>query len=144
MSEEKLSYKVAKKMLATANFENALGVELVNVDEGFAKVRMEVTDMMKNGHGTCQGGAIFSFADAAFALACNSRNVATVAQACDISFVKPAFLGDVLTATASEKYIKGKSGIYDVVVVNQKFESVAFFTGKSRAIPGTVLEDEEL
>jgi len=144
MSEDKLSYKIAKKMLETSNFENELGVELVSVDEGFAKIKMEVKDMMKNGHGTCQGGAIFSFADAAFALACNSRNIATVAQACDISFVKPAFIGDVLTATATEKYIKGRSGIYDVLVVNQKFESVAFFTGKSRAIPGTILEDEEL
>ncbi len=142
MSETKLSYRVATKMLETAEFEKALGVELVTVDDGFAKLRMEVTDMMKNGHGTCQGGAIFSFADAAFAIACNSRNVATVAGACDITFVKPAFVGDVLTATASEKYIKGRNGIYDILVVNQKFESVAFFTGKSVAVKGTVIDEE--
>ncbi len=142
MSEEKLAYKVARKMLATAEFEKALGVELVDVDDGFAKLKMEVTDMMKNGHGSCQGGAIFSFADAAFAIACNSRNAMTVAGACDISFVKPAFVGDVLTATATEKYLKGRNGIYDILVTNQKFESVAFFTGKSVAVKGTIIEEE--
>lgn len=144
MSETKLCYKVAKKMMSDTNFENALGMELVDVDDGYAKMTMEVKEMMLNGHGTCQGGAIFSFADAAFAIACNSRNIATVAGACDISFVKPAFLGDTLSATATEKYQKGRNGIYDIVVTNQNFESVAFFTGKSVAIKGTILEEDEL
>ena len=144
MSEDKLCYKVATKMMADTEFENALGIELVNVDDGYAKMRMEVTKMMLNGHGTCQGGAIFSFADAAFAISCNSRNIATVASACDISYVKPAFLGDVLTATATEKYIKGKNGIYDILVINQNYESIAFFTGKSRAVKGTILNEDEL
>ena len=106
-------------------------------------MQMSVTEKLLNGHGTCQGGAIFSFADATFAIACNSRNIATVAGACDISFVKPAFQGDTLIATATEKYVKGRNGIYDVVVVNQKFESVAFFTGKSVAIKGKIIEEEE-
>ncbi len=144
MSETKLCYKVATKMMADTKFEHALGIELVEVEDGFAKMKMEVSEMMLNGHGTCQGGAIFSFADAAFAISCNSRNIATVAGGCDITFVKPAFLGDTLYATASEKYLKGKIGIYDILVINQKFESVAFFTGKSVAIKGTIIDQEEL
>jgi acyl-CoA thioesterase len=144
MSEKKLCFKVATKMMEDTKFENTLGISLVDVEEGFAKMKMEVKEMMLNGHGTCQGGAIFSFADAAFAIACNSRNVATVAGACDISFVKPAFKGDILIATATEKYLKGRSGIYDIVVTNQKFESIAFFTGKSVAIKGTIIAEEEL
>jgi acyl-CoA thioesterase len=144
MSETKLCFKVAQKMMADTKFEHELGIELVNVDDGYAKMKMEVKEMMLNGHGTCQGGAIFSFADAAFAIACNSRNIATVAGACDISYVKPAFLGDILTASATEKYIKGKNGIYDILVINQNYESVAFFTGKSIAIKGTILNEDEL
>jgi len=143
MSETKLCFKVATKMMEDTNFENTLGMEFIDVEEGFAKMKMEVKEMMLNGHGTCQGGAIFSFADATFAIACNSRNIATVAGACDISFVKPAFEGDILTATATEKYIKGRNGIYDVLVVNQKFESVAFFTGKSVAIKGHIVDIQE-
>lgn len=142
MSELKLCYRVAQKMMADTKFENALGIELVDVEDGFAKMKMEVTDMMLNGHGTCQGGAIFSFADAAFAISCNSRNVATVAGGCDITFVRPAFKGDVLSATATEKYLRGRNGIYDILVVNQQFESVAFFTGKSVAVKGTIIDEE--
>lgn len=144
MSEDKLAYKIARKMLETAEFEKALGMELVDVEDGYAKLKMEVGNIHKNGHGNCQGGAIFSFADAAFALACNSRNQATVAGACDISFVKPAFVGDTLYASATEKYLRGRNGIYDVLVVNQKLESIAFFTGKSVSVNGTVLEEEEI
>ncbi len=144
MSEKKLCYKVATKMMADTKFEHNLGIFLENVDDGFAKMKMKVTNMMLNGHGTCQGGAIFSFADATFAIACNSRNIVTVAQSCDISFVKPAYEDDILIATATEKYIKGRSGIYDVVVTNQRYESIAFFTGKSRAINGTILESKDI
>ncbi|PLY07152.1 MAG: phenylacetic acid degradation protein PaaD [Arcobacter sp.] len=144
MSETKLCFKVAEKMMANTKFEHTLGMKLLEVEEGYAKMEMEVTQKMLNGHGTCQGGAIFSFADAAFAIACNSRNIATVAASCDISFVKPAFLGDTLYASATEKYLKGRNGIYDILVVNQKFESVAFFTGKSKAIKGSILEEKEL
>lgn len=144
MSEIKLCYKVAQKMMADTKFEHALGIELVEVEDGFAKMKMEVKEMMLNGHGTCQGGAIFSFADATFAISCNSRNVATVAGGCDITFVKPAFLGDTLYATSSEKYLKGRNGIYDVLVINQKFESIAFFTGKSVAIKGKIIDEEEI
>lgn len=143
MSELKLSYRVASKMMENTKFEHELGIELIEVDDGFAKMKMEVKESLLNGHGTCQGGAIFSFADATFAIACNSRNIATVAAACDISFVKPAFKGDTLYATATEKYLKGKSGIYDILVVNQNFESIAFFTGKSRAINGTIINEEK-
>lgn len=144
MSEIKLCYKVAQKMMADTKFEHALGIELVEVEDGFSKMKMEVKEMMLNGHGTCQGGAIFSFADAAFAISCNSRNIATVAGGCDITFVKPAFLGDTLYATSSEKYLKGRNGIYDVLVINQKFESVAFFTGKSVAIKGKIIDEEKI
>lgn len=143
MNELKLCYRVATKMMENTKFEHELGIELVEVADGFAKMKMEVKETLLNGHGTCQGGAIFSFADATFAIACNSRNIATVAAACDISFVKPAFKGDILYATATEKYLKGKSGIYDILVVNQNLESVAFFTGKSRAINGTIINEDK-
>ena len=144
MSELKLCYKVAMQMMEDTKFEHKLGIVFVDVDDGFAKMKMEVKEDLLNGHGTCQGGAIFSFADATFAIACNSRNIVTVAGACDISFVKPAFLGDILTATATEKYLKGRNGIYDILVTNQKFESVAFFTGKSISTKGTIIKGEKV
>ncbi len=61
---------------------------------------MPVAANMVNGHGIVHGGFVFTLADSAFAFACNSRNVVTVAQACDIVFVAPARLGDLLVAEA--------------------------------------------
>ena len=71
---------------------------------------------MTNGHGIAHGGFIFALADSAFAFACNSYNVRTVAQACDIVFAAPAARGDLLVAVAQERHTFGRNGIYDITV----------------------------
>lgn len=120
-----------------------LGIEILSAAPGEAMVRMTVRDDMVNGHGTCHGGMIFTVADTCFAHACNSRNQSTVAFSCLIDFVRPAHLGDVLTATGREVSLVGRNGIYDIVVTNQHGEEVAHFRGRSRAIPGTVTGENE-
>lgn len=67
----------------------ALGMRLVAVRPGYAKLTMTVRADMTNGHSTCHGGFIFSLADSAFAFACNSYNLATVAAGCVIDFWRP-------------------------------------------------------
>ena len=59
---------------------------------------MTVRADMLNGHAICHGGFIFTLADSAFAYACNSYNLNTVASGCGIDFLAPAREGDVLTA----------------------------------------------
>ena len=49
------------------------GVELLEVKQGYAKARMLVTKEHLNGGGVCQGGALFTLADLAFAAAINSH-----------------------------------------------------------------------
>ncbi|MDX1808425.1 MAG: hydroxyphenylacetyl-CoA thioesterase PaaI [Sulfurospirillaceae bacterium] len=144
MNEKELAKTCVKVLNEKAMFENHLGAKIVDVDVGYAKLVMPVQEFMLNGHRTCQGGAIFSFADAAFAYACNGRNVPTVAFACDITFVKPAFEGDVLTAVGVEKHLEGRNGIYDIKVTNQNDETIAMFVGKSRAVSGSILSAEQL
>ena len=114
----------------------ALGMEIVAVGEGRATVTMTVRETMVNGHGTCHGGYIFTLADSAFAFACNSRNAMAVAQHCDITFLTPAYEGDVLTATASERSRAGRSGLYDVTVTKGGGRVVAEFGGLSRTVRG--------
>jgi len=144
MNTKDFAVKCVEELNKKAMFENHLGVKIVEIDEGYAKLTMKIQKYMLNGHKTCQGGAIFSFADAAFAYACNGRNVPTVAFSCDITFVNPAFLDDELVAIANEKYLERRNGIYDVVVTNQKAQTVAIFTGKSRAVKGSILSEEQL
>lgn len=118
-----------------------LGVEIVEIDEGRATLALMIREDHCNGHGIGHGGVTFMLADSAFAFACNSRNVATVAQHNTISFLAPVRLGDKLTATAIETTRKGRSGITDVTVTNQQGETVAVFRGASRAL-GTPLFEE--
>src|SRR6476619_218747 len=94
----------------------SLGMQLISVAPGQAVITMTVTDRMVNGHKICHGGYIFTLADSAFAFACNTYNQRTVAQHCDVTFLRPARLGDRLTATCVERTRAGRSGIYDVSV----------------------------
>ena len=71
---------------------------------------MTVRADMLNGHAICHGGFIFTLADSAFAFACNSYNLNTVASGCAIDFLAPAREGDVLTARARERRAGGPHG----------------------------------
>ncbi|MCO1594941.1 hydroxyphenylacetyl-CoA thioesterase PaaI [Micromonospora sp. RHAY321] len=109
-----------------------LGIELVEAGDGTAVARMRVTDQMLNGHAIAHGGFVFLLADTAFALACNSHGPVTVAAGGEITFVRPARAGDLLTAHATERTRYGRSGIYDVTVTRDDGEVVAEFRGRSR------------
>jgi acyl-CoA thioesterase len=82
---------------------------------------------------------IFALADTAFAYACNSRNVSTVAQHASIAFLAPAAAGDVLIAEARETALAGRSGVYQVGVSTGDGRKIAEFTGLSRSIGGPVI-----
>ena len=109
------------------------------VRPGMARLSMPVTAAMLNGHGTCHGGFIFAVADSAFAFACNTEGMASVASHCTVTFLRPARLGDVLVAEAVERYRVGRSGIYDVQVTAAG-EVVAEFRGHSRTTGGRIGE----
>lgn len=117
-----------------------LGIELVEAGDGAAVARMRVTERMLNGHAIAHGGFVFLLADTAFALACNSRGPVTVAAGGEITFVRPAGAGDLLTARATERTRYGRSGIYDVTVTRDDGAVVAEFRGRSRtpaSLPST-------
>jgi acyl-CoA thioesterase len=109
------------------------------VGPGAATLSMTVTETMVNGHGLCHGGFIFLLADSAFAYACNSYNVRTVAQNCQITFIAPGRLGMRLTAEARERHRAERSGIYDATVRNEVGEVIAEFRGWSRSIGGALV-----
>ena len=118
-----------------------LGMNLESVGPGTATLSMVITEFMTNGHGDGHGGYTFSLADSAFAFACNSYNQRTVAQHCSITFITPVALGDRLTAVAQEINRKGRGGIYDIRVTNQRGETVAEFRGHSRTVKGKLLPE---
>jgi acyl-CoA thioesterase len=122
-------------MWAADTASHRLGIELEELGDDRARVRMVVADWMSNGHGICHGGLVFTLADTAFALACNSGDDAAVAAACDVVFVAPARSGDVLVAEAEARTRFGRRGIYDVTVRRDDGTVIAEFRGHSRIVP---------
>lgn len=123
-------------MSANDRASRALGMQIDEVAPGRATLSMAVRDDMLNGHDLCHGGLIATLADSAFAYACNSHNVLTVASGFAIDLLAPARLGDVLTARCAEVSKAGRTGVYDVEVANQRGERVAVFRGRSYSIKG--------
>ena len=138
-----LAARVGEAMFAAdAASRDFLRMELLSCAPGRACMRMTVREPMLNGHRICHGGLIFTLADSTFAFACNSHNKVAVAAGCSIEFLQPAHLGDVLTCDGVEQVLRGRHGIYDMKVTNQRGEVVAMFRGKSAQIPGTVVPQE--
>jgi acyl-CoA thioesterase len=139
---QQLAEATAKAMYESDACSRALGLELLEVRPGYARMQMKVRDDFLNGHGICHGGLMFTLADSTFAFACNSYNINTVAAGCSIEFLRAVKGGDVLTAEGIEQSLTGRTGIYDIRVTNREGEIVAMFRGKSAQIKGNVIPVE--
>ncbi|MFF2073806.1 hydroxyphenylacetyl-CoA thioesterase PaaI [Kitasatospora sp. NPDC058162] len=128
--------RCAEAMYADDRTCQALGITIDQVGPGRATAHLKLADTMVNGHGTAHGGYLFLLADAAFAYACNTHGVATVAQAAQVTFLRPASVGDELAAEAVERSRFGRSGIYDVTVRRADGTVIAEFRGQSQSLPG--------
>lgn len=131
----------AERMWSDDKASRHLGMVIDSISEGNAVVSMTVSDEMINGHDTCHGGMIFSLADSAFALACNSQNQIAVAAHCGIDFIQPAYRGDRLTASAVMVHQGGRTGIYDVAVTNQDGRAIAQMRGRSARLKASLIPD---
>jgi acyl-CoA thioesterase len=130
---------VANELHSRDPSARAFGIDVVAVDAGRAVVEMAVRSEMCNGHGICHGGLIFTLADSALAFASNSHNENAVAAGASIEFLAPVPDGSVLRATASEQSLRGRTGIYDVVVTLADGTTVALFRGRTQRIGGAVV-----
>jgi len=127
--KDKLANSVVHHMMENDFFSQWLGIEVLDIKEGYSKIRMTVRNEMVNGFGIVHGGIPFSLADSAFAFACNNRNVLSVALDTSINFIKPVHVGDVLTAEAKELHNGKSTGLYQISIINQNNHLVAQFKG---------------
>jgi acyl-CoA thioesterase len=140
MTPQELAEACAEAMWAEDRASAGLGMRIARVAPGEADLTMAVESRMVNGHGICHGGFIFALADSAFAFACNSFNRRAVAQSNTITYLRPAKLGDQLTARAVQTTSAGRSGITDVTVSDAHGGVIAVFRGLSRTIEGHLVE----
>lgn len=127
--KDKLANDVVSHMMQHDRFSQWLGIEIIEIKEGYSKIKMTIREEMVNGFGIIHGGIAFSLADSAFAFACNNRNVLSVALDTSINFIKPVHTGDVLVAEAKELHNGKSTGLYHIAIRNQKDHEVAVFKG---------------
>jgi acyl-CoA thioesterase len=129
MDKNQLAKDVVDHLMEKDLFSRWLGIEVLEIREGYSKIKMTIREEMINGFGIVHGGIAFSLSDSAFAFACNNRNNLSVALDTSINFMKPSHQGDVLTAEAKEMHNGKSTGLYQISVFNQNDHLIALFKG---------------
>jgi acyl-CoA thioesterase len=129
MTQDQQATAVVDKMMQDDLFSQWLGITVLVVKEGYSRIKMTIRKEMVNGFGIVHGGVPFSFADSAFAFACNNRNNLSVALDVTISFTKAVNVGDELIAEATEVHNGRSTGVYLITITNQEGKQVALFKG---------------
>jgi acyl-CoA thioesterase len=125
----KIPEEIVRQMLDNDAFSQFLGIELVEIGLGQCILKMAIKEEMLNGFHIAHGGICYSLADSALAFAANTHGFHCVSLESSISHVRKVAVGDTLFATAKEKYRGMRTGIYEVVVQNQREELVALLKG---------------
>ncbi len=139
---DKLANKVVEQMMKDDLFSQWLGIKIIEVKEGYSKIKMTVRSEMVNGLGIVHGGIAFSLADSAFAFACNNRNNLSVALDTSINFVKPVHVDDEIIAEAQEIHNGKSTGLYHIAIKNQRNHTVAVFKGTCFRTGKSLIRDE--
>jgi len=120
--------KIVAEMMANDSFSQWLGIEVLEVHEGFAKIKMTIRGEMLNGHRVAHGGISFSLADSAFAFASNSHGQKALSIETSINHIKPLMEGDEIIATAQKESISKSLGQY-IVRVTRNNDLIGLFKG---------------
>lgn len=120
---------IIDKMLEKDLFSKWLGIERLEENVGYSKLKMTIRPEMCNGFEIAHGGISFAFADSALAFASNSQGKHAVSIESSISHTKPIQSGDTIIATATEKSLSNRIGIYEVRIEKEDGELVALFKG---------------
>jgi acyl-CoA thioesterase len=127
--QDRQANEVVAHMMKHDLFSQWLGIEVMEVREGYSRIKMQLREEMLNGFGIIHGGIAFSLADSAFAFACNNRNNLSVALDTSITFTKALKPGSVITAEAKEIHNGRSTGLYQITITNENMEQVAHFKG---------------
>ena len=125
-------------MHANDNVAHELGISIDTAEPGSATVSMTVTEEMTNGLDVCHGGILFTLADTAMAHASNAGNERAFSTTAAIEWIRPAHVGDRLTATSAVAADRGRSTVHDIVVTNERDEVVVLVRGQTLTVGGAV------
>ena len=121
--------KIVNKMFDQDAFSQWLGIEIIDVSEGFCQLKITVRKEMLNGFQIAHGGIAYSLADSALAFASNSHGRKSLSVETSISHTVSVKEGDSLIAVSNEISLSPKIGIYLISIKNQNEQEVALFKG---------------
>ena len=110
-------------------FSQWLGIDIIEVKDGYCKLKMNVRNEMLNGFGIAHGGISYSLADTALAFASNTHGRKCISMETSISHIECIQDDDYLTAESKELSKTEKTALYLITIMNQKGEEVAYFKG---------------
>ena len=138
-----LALAVGASMYGRDRASHGLGIKLDEIRPGYARMSMQVQDWMIQGYEICHGGLLFALADTAMAFAASSHNEQHIALHGNIDYLRPAKLGDTLTAEAHEGSRTNRTGMYNVIVENHTGDTLCYFRGRTYGVGGTVIRNDE-
>lgn len=109
-------------------FAVSAGVVLEEVKPGYGKCSMKIREIHENAMGTVMGGAIFTLADYTLGVAANSYGTLAVTLNVMINYMKPG-TGPVLYAEAKEVTRTRTTGVFQVIITDDKGEIISTATG---------------
>ena len=121
--------KIVNKMFDQDAFSQWLGIEIVDVSEGYCKLKLTVREEMLNGFHIAHGGIAYSLADSALAFASNSNGKKSLSVETSISHTISIKDGDELTATTEELSLSDKIGVYLITITNKDNQEIAYMKG---------------
>jgi len=124
-----LAKQVVDTMINSDAFSKWLGIELLEISEGYCKLQMTVRKEMTNGFNIAHGGITYSLADSTLAFAANSYGLQVLSIETSISHINKINIGDIIISEAKEVNRGNKTGLYYVTIKNQNNVEVAHFKG---------------
>jgi len=105
-------------------------IEIEQVEKGSCVLSMKVTSALMNAAGVVHGGAVFTMADIACAIAANSHNKTSLTINGNINFLTSAKKGDTLLARTKEVALGNTMANYQVEIMRQSDNTlIALFNG---------------
>jgi acyl-CoA thioesterase len=129
MTGQQLAEKVVARMYDNDPFSLWLGIERMHVAAGSCTLRLTVRNEMLNGFAIAHGGIAYSLGDSCLAFAANAHGIRSVSVETSISHTKPVLADDILTASSKELSLSARIGVYQIIITNQRNETVALFKG---------------
>jgi acyl-CoA thioesterase len=124
-----MANNVVNWMMQQDLFSQWLGINILDAEPGYCKLKVFVRPEMCNGFGVAHGGIAYSLADSALAFASNAHGRKAVSIETSISHIKPIQVGDMLIATATEKHLSSRLAIYEISITKQDNTLAALFKG---------------